>query len=87
MRAHHGPHSSFHHSMRISISSFAALSGADLHTSKLIPPKQMPQPWSRTSCTTVTGQPLRVIAEGWSQDVSEGMHKRFARLQSTKTTN
>ena len=28
---------------------------ADLHTSKLIPPKQMPQPWSRTSCTTVTG--------------------------------
>jgi hypothetical protein len=80
-------HPSFHHLMRRSISSFAALSGRDLHTSKLIPPKQMSRRWSRTCCTAVMGQPLRVIAEGWSQDVSRRWHKRFARLQSTKTTN
>src|SRR4051794_26135077 len=47
-------HPSFHHLMRISISSSAALGGRDLHTSKLIPPKQMPRQWSRTCCMAVT---------------------------------
>ena len=66
--------------MRISISSFAALGGRDLHTSKPIPPKQMPRQWSRTLLHGRYEQPLRVIAlnvdEGWSQDVSEAMaHK------------
>ena len=60
--------------MRISISSFAAWDERALHTSKLIPLKQMPRQWSGTCW------PLRVIAlnvdEGWSQDVSEAMaHK------------
>ena len=58
----------------------AALSGRDLDTSKLIPPKQMSRRWSRTCCTAVMGQPLRVIAEGWSQDVSEAMAQKVREI-------
>ena len=66
--------------MRISISSFAALGGRYLHTSKLIPPNPDATKVVQNLLHGRYGQPLRVIAlnvdEGWSQDVSEAIaHK------------
>ena len=70
--------------MRISILSFAASAGWDLHTSRPTPLKQMPRRSSRTCCTAGTGKPLRVVAlnvdEGWSQDVSEAMARKVLEI-------
>ena len=69
--------------MRISILSFAASAGRDLHTSR---------PTLLKDATTVVqnllygryGQPLRVVAlnvdEGWSQDVSEAMARKVLEI-------
>ena len=68
---------SFHHLMRISISSFAVSAGRDLHTSRPIPPKQMPRQWSRTCFTAVMRGLCRVTA----LNVDEGSSRRSSRRQ------
>jgi hypothetical protein len=79
---------SFHHLMRISISSSAALGKRDLHTLKLILAKQMPRSVVQNLLHGRYEQPLRVIAfnvdEGWSRDVSEGIARKVREIAEHK---
>ena len=63
--------------MRISILSFAASAGRDLHTSRPTPLKQMPRRSSRICCTGVVALN---VDEGWSQDVSEAMARKVLEI-------